>query len=815
MTPMPGMLANFLLELRSAWYAVVARPAFAMLVVGVLTIGLGCVLYVAGMVNGMVVRPLPFAEPGRLLYAGLIDNDDELDTEDFESLTVDELLDWRERLGERADVAGYSVATVNLGGDERPERYSGGVVTANVFQVLGVAPALGRGFLPADEAPGATPVVILSDTVWRNRYLADPQIVGRPVRANARDATVVGVMPPEFSFPWREQVWIPVTLMRGDPDPDDLEALMRMGPGVVAFEMRSILETWLADARRADPERMDSRARGIGVRPLAYLFVDADTRGLFAVMFTAVVLVLLIACANTANLMLTRIAGRQQEFATRVALGASRGRIVAQLLAYTTLLAAIAVALALPLGQGLVLATERLFAQSAEDGPPGWMRFDLDAGMVGLAAAAALVTAVVSGLLPALRSAQASAPLLHAGARSVSGGAFARASRVLVVVEIALSCALLIAAFVLVQAIQRLNRFDLGLRTEGVLTARIGLFESRYPDEAAVQAYLDRLLADLRADPVVLGASVGSSLPGLMGANTDTIEQGVPLPAGGLPSPGYSAVDERFLDTMAGTLVAGRFFRDSDTPASEQVIVVDQTFVDTIGGGRDVLGRRFRLDPLDPDSRTATIVGVVRPVQMEDIDDPIEPAVFAPLRQDPPRFLSLFVRTRGEPAAFGGRLREIAAGVDADTPAYWVRTYDAVLHEATFGERVLLRVFGGFGLVALLLAAAGLYGVVAFSVEQRTREIGVRRALGAPDRRVLASVAGRSTGEIAAGLVLGLATGVPFAHLLASQIDEIARVETPTWLAVVVALAVVSALAAWIPARRALRVDPMVALRHE
>jgi predicted permease len=809
------MPATFLIELRNAWYAIAARPAFSALVVGVLAIGLGCVLYVAGMVNGLVVRPLPYADAERLIYAGLIDNDDPLDTDDFDALTVDEFLEWRERLAGSAEVAGFAVATINLGGDERPERFPGGIVTANAWSVLGVAPVLGRGFTPADEVPGAAPVVILSDVVWRTRYLADPGIVGRVVRVNARDATVVGVMPPDFSFPYQEQVWLPAEMVRGEVDPTDLDAMIRPAPGVDAFRVQTVLEGWLADARRADPEGMGSRARDIGIRPFSYLFVDGDTRGLFGVMFAAVLLVLLTACANAANLMLTRIAGRQQEFATRVALGASRNRVVMHQLAYTLLLSLAALALALPLGQGLVQATVAMFAQSAEDGPPRWMRFDLDANLVLLAIAAALATALLAGLLPALRAAQVSAPQLHSGARTVSGGAFARASRALVVVEIALSCALLIAAFVLVQAIQRLDRFDLGLRTEGVLTARIALFGESYPDDESQRRYIDRLLQDLRADPGVAAASAGTSLPGLMGANTDVLAVGAPVPPEGLPNPGYSTVDERFLETMGGTLVAGRFFTEADDADSAPVIVVDQTFAERIAGGGEVLGKQYRVDALAADERTATVVGVIRPVQMEDIDDPREPAVFAPIRQDPFGFVSVFVRTRGEPMAFATRLREIVGAIDADTPAYWVRGYDEVLREATFGERVLLRVFGGFGIVALLLAIAGLYGVVAFSVEQRTREIGVRRALGAPDGRVLASVAGRSAGEIAAGLALGLAAGIPFAHLLAIQISEIVRVDTLTWLVVVIALGAASVLATCVPARRALRVDPMVALRHE
>jgi predicted permease len=804
-------------ELRHAVRGVAARPAFSSLIVLVLVAGLGCVLYVAGMINGLVVQPLPFADPGRLYDAGLIDNDDAPDSEDFDALDTDEFLAWRRYLAGVAEVAGYGVATVNLSDNERPERYSGAHVTANLWATLGVGAALGRGFTPADEVPGAAPVVVLSDEVWRARYLADTQIVGRQVRVNAASATVVGVMPPGFSFPMRESVWLPTTLQAGaDPDAA-FDVILRPHAGVGEQQLRAVFDAWFADASRADPERMRSRARAVGLRPLSYRFVDRETRALFASMFMAVLLVLMIACANVANLLFTQLASRQQELAMRVALGATPGRLAAQLIAQSGVLCAIALALALPLAQGMVRATARLFEQSAEDGPPHWMRFDLDATLVLAAIAVAGLTALLAGALPAWRAASSSQLALREG-RGVAGAAFARVSRVLVIGEIALSCALLIAATVLIQAVVRLDRFDLGLDTERVLTARVGLFAARFPEDADITRYAERLLERLRREPGVVAATLGSSLPGLMGENVDVLANGAPTPSAGLDNPGYSAVDERFLEAMGGTLVSGRFFDAHDDAQRERVIVVDQTFVDRYLGGGEALGRRYRLDPLDPaerGAREATIVGVVRPIQLEDIDDPREPTVLEPYRQRPTRFFSVFVRTRAEPATFAERLRGVAAEVDADTPLYWVRGYDEVLREATFGERVLARLFSGFGLIALLLAAAGLYGVVAYTVGQRTREIGVRRALGAPDRSVLGAVAGRSGWQVLLGLGFGVLIGIPFAGALAAPIAEVVTVEPSSWLLVIVVLALVAALAVWVPARRALAVDPMVALRYE
>lgn len=800
-------------ELGNAWRSVASRPAFSGLVVLVLAAGLGCVLYVAGMMNGLMVRPLPFAAPERLFDAGLIDNDDPLDTDDFDPLEVDDVLGWREHLAPHAEVAVYGQRTINLSDGERPERYSGAITSANLFATLGARPALGRDFHLTDEALGAAPVAILSDSLWRTRYLADPRIVGREIRVNARPTTVVGVMPPDFSFPFREAVWLPATLQRGATGSGELSVLLRLHEGSSEQQARSALGIWYADAQRSNPERMRSRARAVGMQPFAYKYADRETRALFGVMATAVGIVLLIACANATNLLLTQLAGRQQELWMRVALGAGRGRLMLHLLAQTGLLATIALAVALPVAQLLVRATETMFRSAAEDGPPHWMRFGLDANLIALAITVALFTALATAVLPALRV--GSFADRGDGARVHSGRGFARISRALVVGEVALSCALLIAAAVLVQAILRLDNFDLGLRTDKVLTARIALFESTYPDDAAVTTYVERVLERVRADPEVEAATISASLPGLMGENIDVLERGAATPTDGIPNIGYSAVDESFLDTMGATLVEGRFFAPADRQNAARLIVVDQTFVARFAPEGDAIGRTFVLDPASPDRREATVIGVIRPVQMDDIDDRSEATLLEPFYRAPARYFSLLVRTRGESNAHADQLLRAVSEIDADTPAYWVRGYDAVLREATFGERVLARIFGGFGLVALAIAASGLFGVVAFAVAQRTREIGVRRALGATDSRVVAMVAARSVWQVGLGLVLGVALGIPFAGMLAAPIAHVVQVEVASWVLVPVVLAAVAAVAIWIPARRALRVDPMAALRNE
>jgi putative ABC transport system permease protein len=798
-------------ELRSAWRGLRMRPAFSALVVGVLAVGLGCVLFVGGMINGLMIEPFPFPQPDRLFDAGMIDNDDPPDASRFNLIDAPTLLEWREHVGASAQLAAVGQRTINLSDGERPERFDGAAVSANFFEVLGVRPVLGRGFALEDERPGAETVVIVSDRVWRERFLADPRIIGREVRVNARPARVVGVMPPGFSYPYREAVWIPATLARDAAD-EEFRVVLRTADGVAPAAVQAALDGWFAMALQRDPVRMRSEARAVGVQSLTRVFVDPQTRSIFWTMAAAVILVLAIACANATNLLLTQIATRQQELWLRGALGASRTRLVLHLLTQSLMLSGIALLLALPLAQFLIDATLHAFDSAGDGGPPGWMNFDLDARMLGFAAAAALATALATALLPALR---AGAPAEHAtGGRVQSGRGFARISRILVIGEVALSCALLIAAVVMMQAVIRLNQFDLGFDTSRLLTARIALFDRGYPDVSAVQTYMRRLGERLRAEPGVEAVTFSSSLPGLMGENIDVLERGMPRPATGLDDVGYSAVDEHFSPTLGLGLIEGRMLQSGDFEPEAATILVDENFARRYRRDGSIVGRSFLLEGGRTGPREATVVGVVRSIQMDDIDDPIEPSVLEPMRH-PPRYFSVLVRTRGAPADQIDALMGAVADVDPDTPAYWVRGYDAVLNEAMIGVRMLGRIFSGFGMVALALASAGLYGVVAFAVAQRTREIGLRRALGSPDARVLGSVAGRSLWQIGIGLALGLGLGIPFAQLLATPLAHVVAVEAPALVAVVAVLALVALLAVWIPARRALRVDPMTALRHD
>ncbi len=796
-------------EMTQAIRSLVAQPGFSLLVIGVLASGLACVLFMLVMIHGLIIRPLPFAAPEQLLHVGFLKSDR---PDRLGPVSTHDLLGWQERLAEVADVSAYQPVTVNLSDGDRADRLAGAAISTNLMRVLGVGAQLGRTFAEVDGRPGAEATVILSDAVWRQRYDADPKIIGRVVRMNADRARVVGVMPAGFSYPAKELIWIPARLDPGATREDGGEwvvvARLRSA-GTIA--LRTALEAWQADAKRESPRHFESRR--VEFEPLTHQIVSRGTREIFNVMLVAVLLVLLVACANAANLILSKTLARRQELAVRSALGASRSRLVVHLLAQSLLLAAIAAAIALPVGAFAADQVDRLF-RTSEEGPPHWMSFGVNSELVAITVLAALLTGLLTGILPALRAGRAAGGALREDSRAVGGGAFVRISRWLVVGEVAISCVLLVAAAVMVRGIGQFNSNDFGIRGGNLLTARIGLAEKAFPDAEAGLAVFDRLVERLRGDPEIIDAAVGTTLPGLIAENRSVLADGA-----GADDPQtvvYAGrVDDRFAATYGLTLEEGRLLDASDRADTMPVALVDRTFAERFGEGGSVLGRRFRIDPETADAVTVTIIGVVRRLQLDDLDDAIRPALLRPLRQDPQRFVSVAMRTHGDPLAFIPRFNEILAEVEPDTPAYWVRSHAQVIREATFGQHVLARVFLVFGAISLFLAGAGVYGVIAYSVRQRTREIGVRRAIGASAARILVDLLGRSARQIGLGLAIGLALAWPFAHQLTGTLNGFDADDPRIYLLALAILATSALLAVLVPARRALGVDPVVALRHE
>ncbi|MET0231925.1 MAG: ADOP family duplicated permease [Rhodanobacteraceae bacterium] len=798
-------------DLRDALRTTFKHPGFAALVVGVLGAGLACVIFRVTLLDGFLLRPLPFAEPERLVQAGFRGDGGLGDVFPVDSR---DLATMRRHLATRADVAGVARSTINLSDMERPERFHGGHVTANLFRVLGVAPLLGRDFADDDAKPGAAATAMLAYSLWQSRYGGEPSIIGRTIRVDGRPTTVIGVMPDRFTYPRNEDLWVPSPIAEGMP-PDSYAywVVARRGANASDADVANAFDTWFADAARTDPERL--RGRSVLVEPLARMAADRTTRGTLGAMFAAVVLVLLVACANAVNLMMTRTLGRTHDLAVRVALGASRQRLIARVLAESLLLTTLATALAFALAR-VGVAWQRGVMHDTEFFPQ-WLRFDLDWRVIALAFIAASLTAIASGLLPALRAGRmAGGGDLRSGTRGVAGGSFARTSRALVIGEIAVSCALMICVGTLVRGIDAIDRTDLGIDTNRLLTARVALPTALHPTPAEQVRAFERIAERLREEAGVVDASVGTALPGTMYNSFHfVLPDGTPPGDGELPWLYSGAVDSHFASAYGVRLEQGRLFDARDRADAEPVAVVDRKFAERFADGRDIVGRRFRIDPRDPQGATVTVVGVVAALTLDTPGFDAAPAMLRPLAQDPFYIATIAVRTRGDALAFAPRLGAIMRELDADAPLYWVRDYAAVIRDVTVAERVITKSFAAFGLIALALAATGLYGVMAFAVARRTREIGVRRALGAPARQVLANVFGRSAVELGAGLAIGIVAGIALSRLLTHSLPNIAGVDVAAILAAIGVLAAAVLLAVGMPVRRALGVDPVVALRHE
>lgn len=800
-------------DARHSLRAVLQQPGNSLVIVLVLAFGLAGVIGMLSILKTMVWDPLPFPAADRLVQVGWRDRvepDDEL-----EAIRGADLLDWRQRLDGRAEIAGASNDTINLATGDAVVRYDGAFVTANLFSILGVAPMLGRDFRAEDDLPGAPPVILLSYASWEAQFGSDPAVLGKSIRANLQPATIIGVMPPDFSFPERQQVWMPAKPSATTPVDRDRYFDVFIAPHDAATSLSTIqvpLESWLADVQKREPTTWGTRE--LDSLPMSYYYTSVNTRQLLNLMLMTVALVLLVACANVANMMLLRTLARSRDLAMRLTLGASRARVATLLLGQSVILTSLATLLAIPLahaGIGWVVGS----FEGTDEPMPTWMNFSIDQGMTLIAIAVGLLTALIVAVLPVLRlRTDALASSLRDGGRSVVGGGIGKLSKLLVAGELALACVVLLTTLVMVRGVAGLERTDLGIDRDNLLTARIALFQQAYPTGAETTRFFEQLTRRLRDEPGVLNAAAGTTLPGLTAEEFSMQPEGYTAGANDVSRIRLGAVTHEYMGTLGVELRAGRGFDARDSADSDPVIVVDELFARMIYPEGSPIGRRVRIPAEGTDARWYTIVGVIEQMQLEDIGDPVRPNALVPLAQNPRRFVSVVLRTRGDPALMKPRFQELLRAQDPDTPAYWLRTYDEVMQVAMVGERVLSGTFAAFGVVALLLAAAGLYGLIAQLVGQRTREIGVQRALGASGAAVLRNVLGSTLPQVLAGLGIGLLLAIPFAGRISELMPEI-KLEYPEIGLLVLILVGVSVLAILVPARRALAVDPMIALRHD
>jgi putative ABC transport system permease protein len=797
-------------EFSNAWRRLRARPAHTLLSTGILALGLASTLFLFGAVNGMVLRPLPFPHAERLVSIGWL----EPGATDLDGFSADDWLRLRPNLsGFELIAVDGGVATINIARGDGVKRYDGALIDARMLGLLGEQPLFGRAFSDEDDRAGAPMTVLIGERAWRNDFNADANVVGQTLRINGEPATIIGVMPEKFRYPYNQEVWISRRLAQADAF--DVRVSARLAADTTFEQAQLALESIGQRLGGELAESLDGDV--LSMRPLAHSFVNEITRRMSWMMFAAGLLVLLLACANVANLQLAQVLTRRRELAVRSALGAGRRRLLRELMIEALLMSLMATTIAVVLSHyGGLWVMQSMIANN--NLPAYYISFEYDWRDIGFIVVAAVAACLLAGLAPALRAAGTDVQeALRDGSKGSHGGFFARISRGLVVAEIALTVVLLVGAAMFVRGIEGMLRLDFGTDANPahVLTGRVGVFPHQYPTGADQARFFQRVANQLSTDPQVLAASASTGLPGSSpGGDAGVIAEGQARSAENYVETDVASVDAAFADVYGLRLTAGRFIDDRDSADSLAVAVVDRSLVERLWPDRDPLGQRLRLGRGD-DAPVLTVVGVVDDLRLRRPDDRSRPVVLRPMTQAPSRFATIAVRLNGDAAGFGAQLSEGVRAVDADTPAYWVRTQAEAIRLGRVGPVLLTQIFSGVGLLALLLAAAGLYGVLSFSVEQRTRELGIRRAVGARAGGVVQLVARRVAWQIVLGLAIGVALGLPWSAVLADPALNTHGYDPMIFGAVIALILGVAIVASLAPLRRALRVDPIIALRQD
>ncbi|HKQ98110.1 MAG TPA: ABC transporter permease [Candidatus Polarisedimenticolia bacterium] len=780
-----------------------------------LALGIGANTAIFSVVDAVLLRPLPYADPDHL-YALFQTRDDE--PNDHDSLSEDDVVELTESGGTTLAVAAYYTPSGGfaLAGSGEPERVFGTSVTTAIFDVLGARPAIGRGFVAGDGVAGAPGVVVLSDALWRRRFAADPSIVGKPVVVDAQPVTVVGVMPPAFRFPRNNvaDLYSVLRPVRSEARPPYyIRAIARPRAGASDGEVQAVLES----AARRTRERFPDAPGGFVFRvgPLRDELIGTVGPALY-VLLGAVALVLLIATANIANLLLARATARRGEMAVRAALGASRFRLTRQLLTESLILAGAGGFL------GVILAvwgTDLLVAL----GPQTLPRVE----EIGIAPMVLLYTAlitIVSGLLcgvaPAFqvgRGELTSALASSGRGQTDTGGR--RIRNVLVAGEFALAVMLLGGAGLLLRSFERLTAVDPGVRTEGVLTASLSLPQARYADGPARVAFFNRALDAVRALPGVEAAAFSMAVPPdrLVMTNPFTIDGRVPANRQALPAMPHVLVTPEYFKTLDIPLTAGRSFTAADADGAPGVVIINDVFARKFFSGEDPIGHRLMLGDYDPDGAKATIVGVVADVKYSGLDETPRPTMYTTYAQGGSWWptMYLIVRTSLPPEAQAPAVRAAIGTLDPALPVSDLQALRTLVGQSVAEPRFRATLLGMFAAVALLLAAIGIYGILTYAVGRRTREIGLRMALGAARGDVVALVLRQGMALAGAGTLIGILGALGLSRLLSGLLFGVSPADPVTFAGVAFVMVAVAFAACWIPARRAAAVDPMVALRSE
>jgi predicted permease len=830
-------LEQFVQDLRFGVRMLMKQPGFTLVAVVTLSLGIGANTAIFSVLYGVLLKPLPYPDPYPIVRVWQA-----VPTFGFTQLGMSEAQ--LERLRARNEsfqqIGGYAIRSANLTEQNETRRIAVASVTEGVFEALGIQPALGRAFRREDEAPGGQRVAVLSDEMWRRQYSGDANILGQTIQLNDNPVTVVGVMPPDFrlpedlSIPHGAQLWLPAQI-----DPANLNwgshylrPIARMKPGVRPEQALTEVSAAFAQLRQDHPQGAPTDpAYNIRVLPLQDDLVG-NVKKVLWVLVGAVGLVLLIACANVSSLLLARAAGRQKEMAVRAALGAGHGRLIRQLLTESALIAL----LGGTVGVTLAAWGVALIAKTNLISVPRLSQVTLNIPVLLFTLGICLVAAMLFGLAPAVQVSRLDLNrALREEGRGLAGSAAGnRIQRVLVVSEVALAVVLVIAAGLLLRSFDRLLRIEPGFQVKNLLTVNINLPSSRYQDNMRVTAFYDQLLEQVRVLPGVDSAAATIGLP-LTGAYGDTnfqiegrpdnggvVDQSIPPDRSAYGHVYYWQVTPDYFKTMGIAVRQGRTLQASDDANAPPVVVINETMARSFWPNESPLGKRIQLfwSPSQKGS-LAQIIGVVRDVSLHQLNEETQPEAYLPQAQGPmvagwtARGMSLVVRTASDPLALAEAVRSEVRGLDSAVPVFGVSTAEQVLGQTVAQARFNLILLGLFAVVALLLAAVGIFGILANAVRQRTHEMGIRLALGARPGAVFRLVIRQGMGLAGMGLGIGLGGAFALTRYLESLLYGVKSTDPVTFGGVALLLLVVALVACWIPARRATKVDPMAALRQD
>jgi putative ABC transport system permease protein len=798
-------------DVRFAVRSLAAKPGFTLAAILCAALGIGLCTTIFSAVYAMLVRPFPFAEPDAIV--GVVSTNSRTGVESGGVSFLD-YSDLRREGRSFAQIAAYSETGLTFSGNGEPEQVQGGAISADLFPLLGVRPVLGRPFLPEEDRPGAPGAVLLSHALWVRSFGSDPKAVGRWVRVDNAPHRIVGVMPPRFQFPVQEQAWVPMAPRLADHarDEREVDVIARLKPGVSL------------ERARAEAAAMSERLAGLypethaawrwQTLPLRDLYVSSGMRVMNLTMMGAATFVLLIACANVANLLLARAASRQKEISLRAVFGASPGQVVRQLLTESLVLAACGGLLGVAVAVAGIRALKSLFAGAAT--APFWIVFSLDLPVLAFTAAAAVATGLLFGIVPALQAAKIDLlTVLKEGERGTSGGR--RRSRLrsaLVVAEIGLSAVLLIGGALFVRSFFELQQADSGFEEDRLLTLRVHLPGEAYDDEGARLRKVREVLERIESLPGVEAAYASAMIPLAGGIRSSAIEiEGQTFPEDREPRTDWAAVTPGFFRTLGVPVERGQSFTGPEGWERKPVAVVNQAFARRFFPQGDPIGKRLLLRKMET-PEWLTIVGVVPDFKVRSLERPAAAAAWVPYRFLAVRGNGIVVRTRLAPQRLTAAVRRAVQAADPGIPLSAVATMADVRTTSIWQYQIVSRMFSTFGLLALFLAAVGIYGVLSYTVNQRRHEMGTRLALGAQRSAVLRLIVRQGLTLAALGVAVGLAGAFFLAQLLSSFLYGIQSTDPVSFAGLSLFLLAVAGLASYLPARRATRVNPVEALRE-